>query len=228
MNEASTRSPAPIAPCALYGVESSFTAEFVETLARLGYAVAVAIQTGEPEWDLDGLTPIAVAALSPAQLALPAAVPWVTPGLKWAKVAAALELGFATFPCLIDPAASRARTAELAAGVFLNAGATVGAYAVLAEFALLNRNASVGHHTRIGAYVSLGPGATVAARCRVGRGTMLGAGAVVAPGVAIGANCLIAAGSVVTEDVPDNVKVAGNPGRVVQTGFLGYKQVAVP
>jgi len=111
--------------------------------------------------------------------------------------------------------------------VFLNAGATVGAYARLAPFALVNRNASIGHHSVIGPYASLGPGVTVAARCMIGKGTIIGSGAIIAPGVAIGENCLIAAGAVITRDVPDRMLMAGNPARAAKSGYNGFKDVLV-
>jgi maltose O-acetyltransferase len=47
------------------------------------------------------------------------------------------------------------------------------------------------------------------------------------PGVTIGDHCIVSAAAVVMKDVPSNCVVAGNPGRVVETGIqtgpLGYK-----
>ncbi|NUM77495.1 transferase [candidate division KSB1 bacterium] len=48
------------------------------------------------------------------------------------------------------------------------------------------------------------------------RGAKIGANAVLLPDIVIGENALIGAGSVVIVDVPDNVVIAGNPGRVVK------------
>lgn len=48
----------------------------------------------------------------------------------------------------------------------------------------------------------------------------IGANATILPGITIGAGCLVGAGSVVTKDVPANVKVAGNPARIL--GPLHY------
>lgn len=49
---------------------------------------------------------------------------------------------------------------------------------------------------------------------RVGRGTWIGARSTILPGITIGKGCVIAAGSVVTQDVPDNVLVAGVPAKI--------------
>lgn len=212
---------------ALFGAESIFAAEVAESLYRLGFDVTPAIIDGPTEWDLRGLVPVMLADVECAQLSHPAAIPWVTPGFKYHKAEAARRCGFGDFPPVIDPHASVARSAEISDGVYVAGGAATGAFAVLAPFALVNRNGSIGHHSRLGAYASLGPGATIAARCDIGRGTMIGAGAVIAPGLRIGVNCLIAAGAVITRDIPDHVMAAGNPARVIETGYAGYKGVSV-
>jgi UDP-2-acetamido-3-amino-2,3-dideoxy-glucuronate N-acetyltransferase len=60
-------------------------------------------------------------------------------------------------------------------------------------------------------------------RTTIKRGASIGAGSVILP-VSIGENSLIGAGSVVTKDVPDNVSVAGNPARVINSK-LGQKKI---
>ncbi|MBN1464230.1 N-acetyltransferase [candidate division KSB1 bacterium] len=44
----------------------------------------------------------------------------------------------------------------------------------------------------------------------------IGAGCTILPGVTIGENTLVGAGSVVTEDVPDNMVVAGTPAKILK------------
>lgn len=51
---------------------------------------------------------------------------------------------------------------------------------------------------------------------RIGNNVWIGMNAIVLKGVTIGDNSIIGAGSVVTCDIPENVIVAGNPGRVVK------------
>jgi len=50
----------------------------------------------------------------------------------------------------------------------------------------------------------------------IGDGSWIGASSTILAGVTIGAGSIVAAGSIVTEDVPDDVMVAGVPARVVK------------
>lgn len=53
----------------------------------------------------------------------------------------------------------------------------------------------------------------------------VGAGAVVLPGVTIKKGSIVGAGSVVTNDVPENVVVAGNPAKVICTTEEYYAKI---
>jgi len=210
----------------LFGVESNFTPEFLETARRLGMEVAAAVITGELEWDLAGM-PNPVQIVAPDLYSLPVAIPWVTPGLRFARRRLAREMGLSQSASLVDPSAVIAATARVSSGTYINACATIGAYASLDEGVLVNRNASVGHHSRLEHYVSLGPGVTIASQCRIAKGAMIGAGAVIAPQISVGENSVVTVGAVVAKDVPAHCVVAGNPARVVRSGIAGYKDVSV-
>jgi len=211
----------------LFGVESNFTPEFLETARRAGCAVVAAVVTGELEWDLQGMPVEPVRDISSELFSLPTAIPWVTPGLRFERRRLALAAGLSQFAPLLDPSAVIAATAELGSGIYVNAGSTIGAHARLDEGVLVNRNASIGHHAYLERYVSLGPGVTIASDCRIAKGVMLGAGAVVAPKICIGENSVVAVGSVVAKDVPAHCVVAGNPARIVRSDIAGYKDVSV-
>ena len=201
----------------LFGVDSVFSAEVVETLNRLGYPVVAGIMTGEPEWDLQGMPPLFEESKIDRQLlSLSVAIPWTTPALRRDRWQRAKAAGFTRFDALIDPTAVVASTASIGEGVFLNAGVVVGAHAVLANSALINRNASIGHHTVLEEFVTIRPGATVTGRCRIGPGAVIGAGAAVGPSLRIGSNSVVGLGAGVLRDVPDNVLVAGTPAKVIR------------
>lgn len=211
----------------LFGAESSFTPEFLETARRSGHAIVAAILTGEIEWDLIGLPVEPTTAGSPDILSVPVAIPWVTPGLRHARWRLALEMGFTRPASLLDPSAVVAATAQFGSGLYINSCASIGAHAWLDDGVLINRNASVGHHARLARYVSLGPGVTIASECQIGKGAMIGAGAVVAPKVTVGENSVVAVGAVVAKDVPAHCVVAGNPARIVRADIAGYKDASV-
>jgi acetyltransferase-like isoleucine patch superfamily enzyme len=212
----------------LFGVESIFAVEMIETAKRAGKSIAAAILAGEREWDLAGLEFSPSEQIDPGLSSLPFVVPWVTPGVRHMRVCVAREEGLREFATLLDPMAVIAGSALLDEGVYINSGVSIGAFTKLEEGVLVNRNASVGHHSHLARYVSVGPGATVAARCTIGKGTMVGAGVVVAPGTSVGDNCVLAVGAVVTRDFPSHTLVAGNPARVVKTDISGYRDLAVP
>lgn len=50
----------------------------------------------------------------------------------------------------------------------------------------------------------------------VGDNVLIGANAVVIEGVQIGSGSVVAAGAIVTQDVPENVVVAGVPARIIK------------
>jgi sugar O-acyltransferase (sialic acid O-acetyltransferase NeuD family) len=82
---------------------------------------------------------------------------------------------------------------------------------------IINTAAIVEHDCIINDFVHISPNATLCGNVIVGEGTHIGAGAVVIQGIKIGKWSIIGAGSVIIQDVPDNVVIVGNPGRIVNT-----------
>ena len=146
---------------------------------------------------------IDVAEITQAHIALPTVIPLFGPGRRQSALNDALRLGFGEFATLVDPTAIVAMSAQLEDGVYVNAGATLGAASRLGRFVFVNRGAVLGHHLDIGDFASIGPGANLAAGVTLGRGAMIGAGATLLPKVKVGANSVVGAGAVVTEDLPD-------------------------
>lgn len=50
----------------------------------------------------------------------------------------------------------------------------------------------------------------------IGNNVWMGASVTVLPGITVGNNVVIGAGTVVTKDIPDNVIVVGNPGKIIK------------
>ncbi|WP_417857458.1 acetyltransferase [Xanthomarina gelatinilytica] len=111
---------------------------------------------------------------------------------------------------IISPAARISEGTVVMAGVKINADTIVGKHAVI------NTAAVIEHDCKIGDFVHISPNATVTGNVNIGEGTHIGAGATIIPGISIGKWVTIGAGSVIIKDIPDNVVVVGNPGRIVK------------
>jgi len=202
---------------ALFGVDSSYSADVIESLRRIGGSVNIGVITGEPEWTISGVETLChESEIDDRYLNLRVAVPWVTPSWLMDRVRRAEHAGFKNFAAVVDATAILASNTSVGCGVLVNAGAVVGADATLGDHVKVNRNASIGHHTKLGDFASIGPGAVVASKCVVGRGVLIGAGATVGPGVVLGDGCIVAIGAVVVREVQSGVTVAGNPARPVR------------
>ena len=206
-------------PQVLFGIETSFTAEYLDTFARLGMAVAAGVLTGPPDWSLRGV-PVVLhpEEISPLLLELSVVLCPVSPKRREEAHVRAMSLGFTRFTSVVDPTAVVPDGIISGRGMFINANAALGAEVELDDFVTVNRAASVGHHTVLEAFATVGPGATLASQCRVGKRVMIGAGAVVAPSVRIGHDATVAAGAVVFREVEAGTTVIGNPARISQPG----------
>jgi sugar O-acyltransferase (sialic acid O-acetyltransferase NeuD family) len=224
-----------VAGWVIYACRTPYAAEVAEVIWRRGEEVELLVDNlpsaGHRSPGDDDLAPIGAPVLRPEELEPPpelaTVVPLITPGHRFAVEAEARALGLASFPPLVDPTATLARTATLGEGSVVNAGAVIAAATGVGRFVSVNRSASVGHHNEIEDYATLGPGCLLAGHVAVGRGAFVGAGAVCAPEVSIGANAIVGAGAVVVRDIPAGTVAVGNPAEAIREG-AGYGDVSVP
>jgi sugar O-acyltransferase (sialic acid O-acetyltransferase NeuD family) len=220
----------------IYACRTPYALEVAEVIWRRGESVAVAVDNlaaraeGREDNPAEEIgAPIARPdELTAEQRRLPTAIPPITPGHRFAVEAEARALGLDSFPALVDPTTTIARTARIGEGTVVNAAAVIAAATELGRFVHVNRSASIGHHNAIEDFATLGPGCVLAGHVRVQRGAFLGAGAVCAPKVRIGANAVVGAGAVVVRDVPAGAVAVGNPAEAIREGETGYGGVAVP
>jgi sugar O-acyltransferase (sialic acid O-acetyltransferase NeuD family) len=202
----------------IFGVGAPLTIDVEESCARLGIEIAAGVRNVEgPSFASARLQIVEAAAIPEALLALGVVLPMFTPAHRLAAFEDARRRGFARAETIVDPTSVVAASAAIGAGVYVNAGCTIGGAATLGDFVFINRAVSIGHHTRLDDFVSVGPGATLTGSLRIGRGAVIGAGAVILPQLEIGANAVIGAGSVVTQSVPAASLAVGNPARVVRS-----------
>ena len=206
-------------PLVLFGIETSFTADYLDTLTRLGIEVTAGILTSPPRWSLRGVPVV----LHPEEIShllreMPAVICPITPKRREEMHMRALSLGFTRFASVVDPTAIVPGSIFAGRGLFINANVTLGGEVEADDFVTINRTASIGHHTVLEAFATVGPGATLASKCKIGKRVMIGAGAVLAPNVKVGEDATVAAGAVVFRDVEAGSTVIGNPARLARPG----------
>jgi carbonic anhydrase/acetyltransferase-like protein (isoleucine patch superfamily) len=215
-------------PIVLFGAGSGTIVDVEESCARLGREIAAIVRNIDaPGRALASDRIVATTAIGPELIKYEYLVPIFAPGHRLAAQRDAEAHGFTLRATIIDPAATVARSAGLGAGSYVNAGAVVAGAVAIGAFAFINRLASIGHHCAIGDFASVGPGAIICGEGRLGRGAVVGAGAVLLPGVTIGNNAVVAAGAVIRAAVPDHCLAAGNPARIVRTGYAGFRGMSV-
>lgn len=83
---------------------------------------------------------------------------------------------------------------------------------VIHKNAIIGKNCTILHNVTIGKTQNGIP--------KIGDNVTIGANSVIIGPICVGNNVTIGAGSVVVKDVPDNVCVAGNPGRIISNKGL--------
>ena len=95
-------------------------------------------------------------------------IPLFGPGHRQSALKGARRLGFTEFATLVDPAAIVASSARLGAGVYVNAGVTLGGASRMGRFVFVNRGAVPGRRLDIGASSRSAPALFSPARHRLG------------------------------------------------------------
>tara|TARA_B100000787_G_scaffold119425_1_gene89601 strand:- start:512 stop:1126 length:615 start_codon:yes stop_codon:yes gene_type:complete len=114
------------------------------------------------------------------------------------------------------PSAIISNTSLIEKQTFVSAGVVINPQVQISKGCIINTGALIEHESRIGSFTHIGPGAVLAGNVSVGDRSMIGANAVIKQGVKIGNNVMIGAGAVIIRDVPNNVTIVGNPGRIIR------------
>lgn len=119
------------------------------------------------------------------------------------------------FPVFQHSSSVVSKESQIQKGTVVLENSIVKANSYIGSFCILNSLSLVSHDCYIGNSVHLSLGAKIGGNCKVGDNTLLGINSTVINGSAIGKNVIIGAGSVIVKDVPDNVVVVGNPGKIL-------------
>ena len=115
----------------------------------------------------------------------------------------------------VHPSSAISTTATIGSGVMVGTHTAVNACARIGNGVICNTAAVIEHECRIGNFAHIAPGTVLCGNVTIGENTLVGAGSVVIPGITVGKNVTIGAGTVVTKNIPDNMKVVGNPQRFI-------------
>jgi sugar O-acyltransferase (sialic acid O-acetyltransferase NeuD family) len=121
----------------------------------------------------------------------------------------------ATLLTVVHPRSTVARSAVLAPGVVVMAGAVINPEAFVGEGAIVNTSAVVEHDVVVGAFAHLSPHATTGGAARIGALAHVGLSATVLPGVSVGEGAVVGAGAVVIRDVAPGETVVGIPAKAL-------------
>ncbi len=126
-----------------------------------------------------------------------------------------------SYPVIVHPTATIARSAQVGEGSVVMAHANVGAHARLGRFSVVNTGASLDHDSVLGDFSSLAPGAFTGGLVRIGECSAVGVGAAISDRINIGSHTVVGTGAVVVRDIPDRSVAFGNPARVKRSRAEG-------
>ena len=104
----------------------------------------------------------------------------------------------------------------LGKGILITANAVINPFAKIAAGSICNTGCIIEHECEVSAFAHIAPGAVLAGNVKIGERSFVGANAVIKQGVKVGNDVIIGAGAVIINDVPDNVVMVGNPGKIIK------------
>jgi len=125
------------------------------------------------------------------------------------------KIGYTFATCIHDKAII-SKTAILAEGTQVMAGAIIQPYAQIGKNTIINTGAIIEHDCVVGSHVHIAPGTTLSGSVIIGDGSHIGTGSSIIQAVEIGKNTLIGAGAVVISNIGTNKKAFGVPAKEVE------------
>ena len=116
---------------------------------------------------------------------------------------------------LIHPSAVISKSASIGVGTVIMANSVVNIDARIGKGCIINTSSIIEHDCILSDGVHISPGVNLAGNVFIGDNSWVGVGSTVKEGVTIESNAVIGAGAVVVKDVPEGMKVAGNPAKPI-------------
>lgn len=99
---------------------------------------------------------------------------------------------------------------------FISAGVILNPFVKIGKGCIINTGAILDHETIVGDFSHICPGAVLAGNVTIGENCMIGANSIIKEGIKIGNNVTVGSGSVILNDIPNDLIIVGNPGRVLK------------
>ena len=120
------------------------------------------------------------------------------------------------FPNFIHPSSWIGEKVVLGEGCIIYPNVSINFEAILNNFVIINMNAAIGHNCEFGDFSTVSPSVSCGGFTKLGSQSFLGIGASTLQSTTIGNKSTIGAGAVIIKDIPDNVTVVGNPGKIIK------------
>jgi sugar O-acyltransferase (sialic acid O-acetyltransferase NeuD family) len=133
--------------------------------------------------------------------------------LSRSKAINSLKIAAERFATLIHPQAAVSARARIGHNCLIMAGVSISAGAVIGNHVVILPNSVVHHDACVEDYTLIGSNVAVAGYVRIGVNCYIGSGSNIIDHVIVGDFALVGLGSNVICDVPEHVRVAGNPAR---------------
>ncbi len=130
------------------------------------------------------------------------------------KIANMMKSKGARFATVIHPTAIIAPFSHYGEGFIMFPYSKLSCNSNAGDFVTL-LSSPIGHDTKIGDYTTISGNCNVVRNVEIGKYVFLAAGVCIAQNIHVGDNAYLGLGSVVLKDVPEGVKVFGNPARAV-------------
>lgn len=117
-------------------------------------------------------------------------------------------------PNIIDKSAIISINSILEQGIFIGKSVIVNAGSSIGHGVILNSNSLIEHDVILEDFVQIAPRVCVAGNVLIKENSFIGMNTSIRENTIIGKNSVVGMGSNILRDVPDNVVIFGNPGRI--------------
>ncbi len=132
------------------------------------------------------------------------------------KIIDELHIPYDRYATVIHPRAAISPFASIGKNVLIMAGVVVTSNAVISDHVCILPNSVIHHDSVLGTGTLVGSNVLIAGGVSVGENCYIASGSNVINGISIGKGSLLGLGTNLLINAPENSKVIGNPGRLVQ------------